>query len=182
MSTGHDAELAPLVDRLLREHELLPGAIDAVAIVAGPGSFTGVRVGSGFAIGFAAALGIPAAGVTTLEALHPSADDRCLGVLPAKQRPPDRTWWVQILECGIGIESPLETDEASLLSLAGAFERLIGSGLDAFTPTLDGRTIVEARPSALAAARRILETPRLLARSPAPVYVREPDAAPMHPR
>src|SRR5690606_3902535 len=45
------------------------GDLDAIAVSTGPGSFTGVRVGVAAARGLALALKIPAAGVTTLEAL-----------------------------------------------------------------------------------------------------------------
>ena len=43
--------------------------LGAVAVSVGPGSFTGVRVGVSVARGLALALKIPAAGVSTLEAL-----------------------------------------------------------------------------------------------------------------
>jgi tRNA threonylcarbamoyladenosine biosynthesis protein TsaB len=54
---------------LLAKHQLKLNDIGLFAAAAGPGSFTGVRVGLTAAKGFAAALGKPAAGISNLQAL-----------------------------------------------------------------------------------------------------------------
>ena len=54
---------------LLRNCDLTPKDVDAVACAAGPGSFTGVRIGVAAAKGFAWAGEIPCYGVSTLEAM-----------------------------------------------------------------------------------------------------------------
>jgi tRNA threonylcarbamoyladenosine biosynthesis protein TsaB len=57
------------VDALLRQAGARTRDVDALAVGIGPGSFTGVRIGLSTARGLALALGIPVAGVSTLDAL-----------------------------------------------------------------------------------------------------------------
>jgi tRNA threonylcarbamoyladenosine biosynthesis protein TsaB len=61
------------VDALLRRGGVRPGDLEGLAVGIGPGSFTGVRVGLATARGLALALGVPVAGVSTLDALAAGA-------------------------------------------------------------------------------------------------------------
>jgi tRNA threonylcarbamoyladenosine biosynthesis protein TsaB len=61
------------VDALLREAGVEQGELDALAVGTGPGSFTGVRIGLATARALAFALELPAAGVSTLDALAAGA-------------------------------------------------------------------------------------------------------------
>ncbi len=69
MARGHAEALFPMIKALLAEARLAPGALAAVAVTTGPGSFTGVRVGLAAAKGLGLSVGRPVLGVTTLEAL-----------------------------------------------------------------------------------------------------------------
>ena len=55
----HAAKLHVFIDEILREANISPSELDAVAISAGPGSFTGLRIGSVAAKGLCFALDIP---------------------------------------------------------------------------------------------------------------------------
>ncbi len=65
----HSARLLRSVDFLLGALNLDIRGVDAYAVAAGPGSFTGIRIGLAAVKGLAFASGKPAAAVSTLEAL-----------------------------------------------------------------------------------------------------------------
>jgi tRNA threonylcarbamoyladenosine biosynthesis protein TsaB len=73
------------VDALLRQGGAHPRDLDALAVGTGPGSFTGVRIGLAAARGLALSLGLPGAGVSTLDALAAGAPD-ALPVIDARRR------------------------------------------------------------------------------------------------
>jgi len=62
----HSQTLLPLIDEALRGAGLAMADMDAVAVSAGPGSFTGVRIGMGTAKGLALGADIPLIPVPTL--------------------------------------------------------------------------------------------------------------------
>ena len=71
----HSRTLLPMAEALLKNASLTVGDIDAVAVAHGPGSFTGVRIGVATAKGLCWGAGIPAVGVSTLEAMALSGGD-----------------------------------------------------------------------------------------------------------
>jgi tRNA threonylcarbamoyladenosine biosynthesis protein TsaB len=66
---GFSKVLFSRLEALLARHRVNPADIDCFAAAAGPGSFTGVRVGLACIKGLAEALGKPAIAVSNLEAL-----------------------------------------------------------------------------------------------------------------
>jgi tRNA threonylcarbamoyladenosine biosynthesis protein TsaB len=66
---GHSELLIPLADGLLRDAGIKPEALEAVACMRGPGSFTGLRIGFSAAKGMALALGIPLIACPTLDCM-----------------------------------------------------------------------------------------------------------------
>ena len=65
----HARNIGVFVDEMLRENDLLPEDLAAVAIGRGPGSYTGLRIGTAFAKGFCYALNIPLLAIDSLESL-----------------------------------------------------------------------------------------------------------------
>jgi len=66
---SHSERLLASVDLLLKQNGLTIGGMDGFAVAAGPGSFTGIRIGLSTVKAFAFASGKPVAAVSTLEAL-----------------------------------------------------------------------------------------------------------------
>ena len=65
----HSQTLMVMAEDLLKSCNLTAKDVEAVAVAAGPGSFTGVRIGVAAAKGFAWGAEIPCYGVSTLEAM-----------------------------------------------------------------------------------------------------------------
>ncbi len=65
----HSQTILPMAEQLLKSCGLTTKDIDAVAVAAGPGSFTGIRIGVAAAKGFAWGGELPCYGVSTLEAM-----------------------------------------------------------------------------------------------------------------
>ena len=63
---AHSSHLAPYVDEMIREIGMTTSDIEAVGVSAGPGSYTGLRIGVSSAKGFCYATGAPLVAVPTL--------------------------------------------------------------------------------------------------------------------
>ena len=65
----HSRTLMPIVEHILKNTDLTVQDCDVIAVAAGPGSFTGIRIGVSAAKGLAFAADKPAVGVSTLAAM-----------------------------------------------------------------------------------------------------------------
>lgn len=81
---GHASALPPMAEAVLAEAGLRAPDLDAVAVVVGPGGFTGLRAAIALAEGLALGAGVPLIGVTTGEALA--------AALPAPLRAARAVW------------------------------------------------------------------------------------------
>ena len=75
---SHSEMLAPFVQQILAESEVKASFLSAIGLSAGPGSYTGLRVGASLAKAMCYALGIPLIAIDTLEAIA-SASRLALG-------------------------------------------------------------------------------------------------------
>jgi tRNA threonylcarbamoyladenosine biosynthesis protein TsaB len=153
------------VDALLRQAGAHAGDVDALAVGTGPGSFTSTRMGLATARGLALALGIPAAGVSTLDALAAGAPG-AVPVIDARRR--------EIFVPGPRVLSPaeLELDPGTLCVGDGAvrYRDVLEAGGAEVPPDEDERHLPRARFHA-ALARDFVPAEEL-----EPIYVRLPDA------
>lgn len=65
----HSETLLPMIDEIVKSSEVKLDELDAIAIAAGPGSFTGLRIGAATAKGLALAIEKPIIPVKTCEGL-----------------------------------------------------------------------------------------------------------------
>ncbi|MEO1441403.1 MAG: tRNA (adenosine(37)-N6)-threonylcarbamoyltransferase complex dimerization subunit type 1 TsaB [Chloroflexota bacterium] len=83
---NHTETLAPAIHSLLHNAGAAVDDLTALAVITGPGSYTGVRIGVSMAKGLAAARGLPLVGVTSLDALaagQPRYDGTLIAVVRA---------------------------------------------------------------------------------------------------
>jgi tRNA threonylcarbamoyladenosine biosynthesis protein TsaB len=166
--TSRAAAVLADADELLRTAGFGPGDLGGLVVGTGPGSFTGIRIGLAAARGLALSLGLPVAGVSTLDALA-AGRPGALPVIDARRRE------VFALRDGVPVASrPTELD----------FEPgsvLVGDGAIRYRPEL------EAAGAEVPPDRDLVHVPRAclhasLARDfvdadlVEPIYVRLPDA------
>lgn len=69
ISQRASSQLTVMIDELLKRCDVQPNALNAVAVSAGPGSYTGLRIGVATAKGMCFALGLPLIAINTLESM-----------------------------------------------------------------------------------------------------------------
>jgi tRNA threonylcarbamoyladenosine biosynthesis protein TsaB len=136
-STGlrHAVELLPVAQAIVKSHSISPRDVARICVSAGPGSFTGLRIGVTFARGMALAGGTRIVRVPTLDVLAqnalatpaPPAEvavilDAKRGRIFAARYALDRGFYAQI-------EAPAEHDPAAFLAGLPAESALLGEGI-----------------------------------------------------
>ncbi len=74
---NHSKLLANFIDDILKKNNLTPRNFDAVAISSGPGSYTGLRIGTSTAKGFCFGANIPLIEINTLQTIAAMAKEKC---------------------------------------------------------------------------------------------------------
>lgn len=177
MKRGQDARLPGLTRALLSEAGLEIANIDRFAVITGPGSFTGIRVGVAFARGLALATKKPCLGLTTLEAALPAGQQgSAIVVLPAQKRPPDITYWTQTFRSGHATDDAREMAREALSELLSGHPHMVYGDVEAIAAHCPDIMAHNATPKAGRAA--LLAGERDPDQHPArPTYARAPDAA-----
>ena len=150
----HSERLMPLLDQMLTESGIEREAIDAVAAAAGPGSFTGLRIGVATARALAQGLNIPAVPVCTLEALAeavPAPGALICPLLDARRSEAYTALYRRSLKPPFALETLIEPAALSLGALIEALRgydqpvTFLGEGLHTYAAEL-----TEALPAAWA--------------------------------
>lgn len=79
VSQSASSKLALMIDELLKRCDLEPKQLDGIAVSAGPGSYTGLRIGVATAKGMCYALSIPLMAVNTLDCLVKQVNEQFHG-------------------------------------------------------------------------------------------------------
>lgn len=161
MEKGQAERLMPLLQEVLAEGGLGWGDLKALAVGTGPGNFTGVRIAVAAARGLALGLGIPAVGVTRLEAAACGLPRPVTVVEDARRG----EVYVQRFDVDGSGEARLEQAGGMIAGLVTGS----AAGPEALVPALP---LVEAIAQ-IGALRALTPHPR-----PAPFYLRGADAAP----
>ncbi len=160
MEKGQAERLLPLLEEVLTEGGIGWRDLRALAVGTGPGNFTGVRIAVAAARGLALGLGIPAVGVTRLEALAHGLPRPVVVIEDARRG----QVYVQVF-------TPGGPGVAHLADRARAVCPATGSAAG------EG-ALPAAMPLALAIARIGASRARTPQPRPAPFYLRGADAAP----
>lgn len=152
------------IDALLRDVHATPADLDALVVGTGPGSFTSTRIGLALAQGLAVALDLPAAGISTVEAL--AARDGAYPVVDARRRE------VFVLGPHVAAPDDLDLEPGTTCIGNGAVRyRATLEGKGAHVPPDDDEIHLPHARLHVALAREFGPAEALT-----PLYVRSPDA------
>jgi tRNA threonylcarbamoyl adenosine modification protein YeaZ len=182
---GHAERLIGVIESALRQAGLAYADLDRVGVSIGPGSFTGVRVGVAAARGLALALGIPAVGVNTLEAL--AAETRAAfpgkSILAAIDGRRGDLYCAAYAPDGAVLSDPAAIPAADAVSLACRHDAaLAGNGTDAILAAAGNHSLFDTGLRAATADigfyARLTAGKEAANEKPKPLYLRGADAKP----
>jgi len=185
---GADTRLMPWAQSLAAEAGVPLSSIDGVAVGAGPGAFTGLRVGLASALGLATALGCPVVPLSTLR----SRADRWLGVgvvLCALDARKGRVYAARWKGSERVVPAADISPEEALRGLAPGF-LAVGEGVLVYREAVEaagGTIVADADDPGVAALARLGADAITAGRGQDPVdvrptYLRPPDAKPRRSR
>ena len=170
MQKGQAERLFPMLEELLAKGGKAWSDLSAIGVCTGPGNFTGLRISVAAARGLSLSLGIPAVGVTKLEAMAYGTKGHTLSVLDARRG--------RIYMQAFRDEMPLDVPQ--MMEILDIYDQLEETSVlrvmaDEALELKRAEPISEVVQAVghIAAARFNKVQPR-----PAPLYLRAADAAP----
>lgn len=184
MDRGHADALAPLIERVMSGVAGRFAALDRIAATAGPGSFTGIRIGLATARAIGLALNVPVIGVSTLVAFAgPLLADPSPGIIASAIDARHGRVYLQLFEStGRPLISPrLEGLREAVRAMGAGPVRVTGSGaralaLEAARVGLGAETAGSFDFPDIAAVARVGLAMDPREGPPRPLYIKSPDA------
>lgn len=124
----HVETLTPLITACLQQAGTAPAEVTDVAVGTGPAPFTGLRVGLITARTFAAARGIPALGVSSLEAIAAACAEPGAEILVATDARRREVYWGRYQRTEAGVQPTAGPGVATAADLAATHADLIEAG------------------------------------------------------
>lgn len=175
----HGERLAPLIAGTLRQARVGGADLDAIVAGVGPAPFTGLRVGIVTARAMSDALGVPAHGVCSLDAIahrYATGDGPFAVVTDARRK---QVYWASYDEAGRRVDGPeLGFPDEVALALSRHTTEVTGAGVLLYPDAFRAFTVLEGDPTPRAVdlvpcAHLHAEPAPLI-----PLYLRRPDAQP----
>ncbi len=174
MPKGQAEALMPALEDALAQGGAGWGDLDAVGVGTGPGNFTGIRISVSAARGLALALGIPAVGVSLLEAASLGLEGPVLATRDAPRG--------QVYVQGFGLRRARGPALVALDAIGADWHEpglvCTGPGAEAVAARLGVPARPALHPPAAAIARIAATRFRGDVPPPAPLYLKPADAAP----
>jgi tRNA threonylcarbamoyl adenosine modification protein YeaZ len=170
---GHSEHLTPTIAACLEAAGATICHLGALVVGAGPGPFTGLRVGLVTAAAMSEALGIPAYEVCSLDGLAPDDGD----VLVATDARRKEVYWATYRD-GQRVDGPNVSYPADVPR--GNATAMIGAGARLYADVLGLQLLDGDHPEPARLVTHVLDKIRAGAESDAltPLYLRRPDAVP----
>jgi len=175
MTKGQAEALMPMIEAVLSKAGIGLNDLSAIGVGIGPGNFTGVRISVSAARGLALALGLPAVGVSVLEALAFGTGGPVLCSVDARRD----MLYAQMFNDPLDQGGPALRDFEDLALPGAGAKAVIGHRAEELAERIGATARLPEFPLAEAIARIAAERmhdatlPR-----PAPLYLRAADAAP----
>jgi tRNA threonylcarbamoyl adenosine modification protein YeaZ len=180
LGKGHAERLMAIIDQALDDASVDIRAVGRIAVVIGPGSFTGIRVGVAAARGFALSLGIECVGVSTLETLgaqylaaHPGKP-----VVVAMDAKREEIYAQAFSADGIALNEPAALSAQATAALAASFSAQTTGSWAGDTAESDLQKFPSPDRFDIGTVARIGARKDAGEGRPKPLYLRGPDAKP----
>ncbi len=178
MARGQAERLMPLLEETLAEAGAGWADLAALAPCVGPGNFTGTRITVSAARGLALGLGIPAIGISALEAQASDIGGEVLSSLDARR---ERIYLQRFLD-GKAIDEPALTTIEDIAGTRTTNDlRVIGDRSSEIAEALGinvRNALPRPDPTAIPLARCAVGRLPTAGGRPKPLYIRQADAAP----